>query len=104
MYENIKAWSACQGPIEVKYLYLQEYDAFIIYTDSETNMHRIPPYAALEQYRKAMNIPTAKLVVVAMNTLGFTIARADDMHMLDVIGFDPDTPEMIRDFLVGGLD
>ena len=88
----------------MNYLYLQEYDAFIIYTDSETNSHRIPPYATLQKYREAMNIPTAKLVVVGMNATGFTIARPDDMHMLDVTGFDPDTPEMIREFLVGGLD
>ena len=82
----------------------KEYDAFIIYTDSETNMHRVPPHAALDKYREVMNIPTAKLVVVGMTAQHFSIARPDDLHMLDVVGFDPDTPEMIREFLVGGLE
>ena len=82
----------------------KEYDAFIIYTDSETNTHRIPPYAALDKYRDVMSMPTAKLVVVGMTAQDLSIARPDDLHMLDVVGFDPDTPKMIREFLVGDLE
>ena len=95
----------CAKPMIWARKHHKEYDAFIIYTDSETNMHRIPPYVALEKYREVMNIPTAKLIVVGMSSAyDFSISRPDDMHMLDVVGFDPDTPEMISEFLVGGLE
>ena len=94
----------CSKPMTWARKHKKEYDAFIIYTDSETNSHRIPPYAALDKYREAMNMPAAKLVVVGMAPYDFSIARPDDLHMLDVVGFDPDTPEMIREFLVGGLE
>lgn len=82
----------------------KSYDAFIIYTDSETNSQRIPPFMALEKYREKMNIPNAKLIVVGMTTSNITIAQPNDLHMLDVVGFDPETPEIIREFLTGGVE
>ena len=94
----------CSKPMLWASKHNKEYDAFIIYTSSQTNIHKVPPYAALEAYRQKMNIPTAKLIVVAMTALEATIARPDDMHVLDVVGFDPDTPDMIREFLMGELD
>ncbi|KAK7486246.1 hypothetical protein BaRGS_00022569 [Batillaria attramentaria] len=82
----------------------KEYDAFIIYTDSETNTHRTPPWLALQKYREKMNIPNAKLIVVAMSGYPFTIAKPDDINMLDCVGFDTETPEIIREFLTGTLE
>lgn len=94
----------CSKPMTWARKHNKEFDAFIIYTDSETNSHSIPPWAALQKYRNKMNKPTAKLIVVGMSSFDFTIARPDDVHMLDVVGFDPDTPDMIREFILGNLE
>jgi 60 kDa SS-A/Ro ribonucleoprotein len=40
----------------------------------------------------------AKLVVVAMTSNGFSIADPNDGGMLDVVGFDAATPEVISSF------
>lgn len=82
----------------------KEYDAFIIYTDSETNSHRTPPWLALKKYRDKMNLPNAKLIVVGIAGYGFTIAQPGDINMLDVVGFDTETPGVISDFLTGGWE
>lgn len=74
-------------------------DAFVIYTDSETyyNNH-MHPVQALQTYRKKTGIP-AKLVVVGMVSNGFSIADSNDKGMLDVVGFDTATPELISSFV-----
>ena len=41
----------------------------------------------------------AKLVVVAMASNGFSIADPDDAGMLDVVGFDTATPQVIAGFV-----
>jgi len=74
-------------------------DTFVVYTDSETWAGEIHPAQALRQYRERMGI-AAKLVVVAMASNGFTIADPDDAGMLDVVGFDAATPQVITDFAV----
>ncbi|MCB0190166.1 MAG: hypothetical protein KDE31_38100, partial [Caldilineaceae bacterium] len=74
-------------------------DAFVIYTDSETWFGQIHPAQALQEYRRKMGIP-AKLIVVGMVSNGFTIADPNDMGMLDVVGFDSATPQLIADFIV----
>ncbi len=72
-------------------------DAFAIYTDSETWFGKIHPVQALDEYRQRMGIP-ARLVVVGMVSNGFTIADPNDGGMLDVVGFDTATPQLIADF------
>jgi len=72
-------------------------DTFVVYTDSETWAGRIHPAQALRQYREQTGI-AAKLVVVGMASNGFTIADPDDAGMLDVVGFDTATPDLITDF------
>jgi len=74
-----------------------EIDVFTIYTDSETWAGNIHPTKALEQYRQKMGIP-AKLVVCGMVSNGFSIADPNDGGMLDVVGFDSATPQIIGDF------
>ncbi|PYP75144.1 MAG: TROVE domain-containing protein [Gemmatimonadetes bacterium] len=69
-------------------------DTFVVYTDSETWAGAVHPAQALRQYRERMGI-AAKLVVVAMASNGFTIADPDDAGMLDVVGFDTATPQVI---------
>tara|TARA_B100000900_G_scaffold408298_1_gene422343 strand:- start:6712 stop:8193 length:1482 start_codon:yes stop_codon:yes gene_type:complete len=80
-----------------------EIDTFIVYTDSETYYGKIHPFEALKKYRKEMNLPESKLVVVGMQSNGFTIADPNDPGMLDVVGFDSATPEIITNFSAGKI-
>lgn len=78
-------------------------DTFVIYTDSETwhNPH-LHPAEALWQYREQMGIP-AQLVVVAMVSNRFSIADPDDAGMIDIVGMDVATPQIITDFARGEI-
>lgn len=75
-----------------------EVDAFVIYTDNETWAGDIHPSQALRKYREKTGIP-AKLVTVGMQSNGFSIADPKDGGMLDVVGFDTATPQVIADFV-----
>jgi 60 kDa SS-A/Ro ribonucleoprotein len=75
-----------------------EIDTFIVYTDSETYYGDIHPSEALKKYRKEMNLPNTKLVVMGMQSNGFTIADPLDEGMLDVVGFDSASPQIVTDF------
>ena len=68
----------------------------MIYTDSETWAGQVHPVQALRQYRDRMGVP-AKLVVVGMASNGFSIADPNDAGMLDVVGFDTATPQVLAD-------
>lgn len=72
-------------------------ETFVVYTDSETYAGHPHPSQALQQYRQKMGIP-AKLAVVGMVSNPFTIADPNDAGMLDVVGFDTNTPAVIADF------
>ena len=74
------------------------YDTFQVYTDNETWAGSVHPAQALRRYRERMGI-AAKLVVVAMASNGFSIADPNDAGMLDVVGFDAATPNVIADFI-----
>ena len=73
-------------------------DTFVIYTDNETWAGAVEPYIALEQYRAHSGIDS-KLVVVAMTATPFSIANPNDPGMLDVVGFDTTTPQVINSFV-----
>lgn len=77
-------------------------DTFVIYTDSETWAGAIHPAQALREYRQRTGIP-ARLVVVGMVGNGFSIADPADAGMLDVVGFDTATPELINSFARGEI-
>ncbi len=76
---------------------------FIVYTDSETRIGRVHPAAALRKYREKMNNPHAKLIVVGMQSNGFTIADPNDKGMLDVVGFDSAAPQVMSLFAEGQI-
>jgi len=80
----------------------REVDAFVIYTDSETWAGDVHPAQALSDYRRASGIE-ARLVVVGMVSNGFSIADPADPGMLDVVGFDTSTPQLIAQFASGVL-
>lgn len=77
-----------------------EVDCFEIYTDSETNSHRISPELALQQYRDKSGID-AKVVVVGMTASSSSIRNPDNQNMFEVVGFDTAAPELISDFIRG---
>jgi 60 kDa SS-A/Ro ribonucleoprotein len=77
-------------------------DAFVVYTDSETWAGEIHPVQALRQYRERTGIP-ARLVIVGMVSNGFSIADPNDAGMLDVVGHDTATPELIAAFVRGEI-
>jgi 60 kDa SS-A/Ro ribonucleoprotein len=80
----------------------REIDTFVIYTDSETWAGHVHPGQALRDYRRTSGID-ARLVVVGMVSNGFSIADPSDQGMLDVVGFDTATPQLISDFARGAL-
>jgi 60 kDa SS-A/Ro ribonucleoprotein len=80
----------------------REIDTFVILTDSETWAGDVHPVQALRDYRDASGID-ARLVVAGMVSNGFSIADPADPGMLDVVGFDTSTPQLISDFARGAL-
>jgi 60 kDa SS-A/Ro ribonucleoprotein len=80
----------------------REIDTFVVMTDAETWAGDTHPADALRDYRKASGID-ARLVVVGMVSNGFSIADPADPGMLDVVGFDTATPQLISDFSRGAL-
>ena len=80
----------------------REIDTFVIYTDSETWAGDVHPAEALADYRRASGID-ARLVVVGMVSNGFSIANPADPGMLDVVGFDTRTPQLVSEFARGAL-
>ncbi len=73
-------------------------DVFVVYTDSETWAGGIQPVQALRQYRDQMGIP-AKLIVCGMVSSNFTIADPNDRGMIDIVGFDTASPEVMNGFV-----
>ena len=78
----------------------REIDTFVVYTDSETWAGEVHPAQALARLPRASGID-ARLVVVGMVANGFTIADPNDPGMLDVVGFDTATPQLISEFARG---
>ena len=58
------------------------------------------PVQALREYRERTGI-AARLVVVGMVANAFTIADPEDPGMLDIVGFDSATPEVVSGFARG---
>lgn len=77
-----------------------EVDTFVVYTDSETWAGSEHPVQALKRYRDKLGIP-ARLAVCGMVANEFSIADPDDAGMLDVVGFDTATPQLLSDFSKG---
>jgi 60 kDa SS-A/Ro ribonucleoprotein len=73
-------------------------DAFALYTDNETWAGAIHPFQALQQYRQKLGRHQSKCMAVAMTATRFSIADPSDAGMLDVVGFDAATPQIMADF------
>jgi len=77
-------------------------DSFEILTDSETFFGKIHPVQALNMYREKFN-QHAKLIVVGMVANKFSIADPTDKGMLDVVGFDTTSPQIMAEFVKGNI-
>jgi len=87
----------CSLPMSYSQSHNMKYDAFYVYTDSET-WQGAHASETLKQYRKTSGI-NAKLVVVGMVSNKFSIADPADPGMLDVVGFDSATPQIMTEFI-----
>lgn len=76
------------------------YDAFVIYTDSETWAGYGHPQQWLDEYRRKVN-PDAVAVIVSMACNQFSVGDPEDAGVLQVVGFDTGTPNAISEFLKG---
>ena len=92
----------CALPMLYALALQREIDTFVIYTDSETWAGDVHPAQALRDYRRTSGID-ARLVVVGTVANRFSIAEPGDAGMLDVVGFDTATPQLISDFARGAL-
>jgi 60 kDa SS-A/Ro ribonucleoprotein len=54
----------------------------------------------VQKYRRKLGVP-AKLIVVAMAANRWTIGEVEDAGVLNVVGFDTATPQLIADFVAG---
>lgn len=90
----------CSLPMTMALQHGWEVDTFQVFTDSETYAGSIHPFQALQQYRQKTGIP-AKLIVCGMASNGFTIADPSDAGMMDCVGFDTATPNLMASFSRG---
>ncbi len=98
-------WGGTDCSLPAQYALQQklDVDTFAIYTDNETYAGSMHPFQAMQQYRSKMNKPVSKLIVVGTDANAFTIADPNDKNMLDVVGFDTATPQIMTEFSKGNL-
>lgn len=92
----------CSLPMIYAQKHKMKIDGFMVLTDSETYAGSVHPFQALQQYRSQF-VSDARLVVVGMNSNGFSIADPNDPGMLDCVGFDTAAPNVISAFIRGDL-
>lgn len=78
----------------------KSYDCIIVFTDNETNCNMMKPSEALQKYREEMVLRNTKLIVIATSSNSFSVADPNDAGMLDIVGFDADTPTVINEFVM----
>ncbi|MNK09850.1 hypothetical protein D3C87_278320 [compost metagenome] len=103
VYDRNFGTTNCAAPMEYALANKLDVDCFSIYTDNETYAGRTHPFQALRNYRNKMNKPEAKMIVCGMTSTGFSIADPKDAGMMDVVGFDTNTPKFISEFAAGRL-
>lgn len=64
---------------------------------------KVHPSEALKSYRSWSDRRDAKLIVCGMCATEFSIADPEDPGMLDIAGFDPASPRIISEFVMGKL-
>ena len=93
----------CAAPIELALERGYEAETIAIYTDNETNTYGArQPAVALRDYREKTGLDT-RFIVVGMASNGFSIADPNDAGMLDIVGLDAATPQLISAFSAGAF-
>jgi 60 kDa SS-A/Ro ribonucleoprotein len=90
------AGTDCAQPMLYAKQHKMDVDKFVVYTDNETWAGRVHPIQALKQYRDKYG--KGKLIVCGTSVSNFSIADPNDAGMLDVVGFDSATPQLISQF------
>jgi len=72
-------------------------DGFVVLTDNETWAGRAHPSQALHAYRRTVN-SDARVIVVSMTAVGYTIADPKDDGVLNVAGLDAALPTLITGY------
>ena len=90
----------CSLPFKYAEAARERYEGIFVYTDNETYAGTPHPSQALQRYRDRLGVNT-RSVVVGMTATNFTIADPADAGMLDVVGFDTATPNLISAFVRG---
>ena len=93
----------CSVPVQYANSLRMGVDLFITITDNETWAGNIHPAEALQQYRQKLGRPEARLATVAMTATNFTIADPADAGMLDCVGFNTETPQLVSKFGKGEI-
>lgn len=88
----------CALPMLYAMQHSLEIDAFVILTDNETWHGRVHPVQALDQYQQKMG-REAKLIVQAFTATKFSIADPNNKNMLDVVGMNSATPQILSNFV-----
>lgn len=91
-------YTDCTLPVTWAYKQKRMYDAFVVFTDSEPCCFRSPS-KALRQYRKALEVPDARLIVASTSAGKFSIADPNDPGMLDVVGLDSSALAVMSNFI-----
>ncbi|MEV0352777.1 TROVE domain-containing protein [Nonomuraea sp. NPDC050680] len=73
-------------------------DGIIVLTDNETWAGRSHPTQALDGYRRRIN-RDARVVVVAMTAVGYSIGEPGDAGVLNVAGLDASLPLIVNGFV-----
>jgi 60 kDa SS-A/Ro ribonucleoprotein len=89
----------CSALMQVAIITRAEVDVFVVITDNEHN-HGSDPMITLAQYRKTSGI-NAKLIVIALTATEYSIGDTKDAGVLNIVGFDPVAPTIIRAFCQG---
>ncbi|OZC10393.1 hypothetical protein X798_02700 [Onchocerca flexuosa] len=74
-------------------------DVFIILTDNDVSVKSMKPSDAIRWYREQMDVPNAKLIVIAMSGKSESLANPSDPNMLVIYGMNPSVPQVIYDFV-----
>jgi 60 kDa SS-A/Ro ribonucleoprotein len=73
-------------------------DCFIILSDNETWVGKTHPSEVLRAYRKKMNLDT-RYINIQLTATKFSVADPEDVHSLEIAGFDSGMLETISEFL-----
>lgn len=93
-------WTDCALPFVHARERDKTFDAFVIYTDSETGgAHNVE--GELARYRRHVGNSDVKLSVVATESNDISIGNPNDPNVLNVCGFSPQTPMLLEKFIGG---